>query len=57
MHRLNVFTAAKVRMIASGQLSEMEFNAHWKAVADHLADPATLLIDQLFVQAWGRTPY
>jgi hypothetical protein len=35
----------------------MEFNAHWKAVADHLADPATLLIDQLFVQAWGRTPY
>jgi len=57
MHRLSVFKVARAAILASERLSATEFDAHWKAVADHLADPATLLIDQLLVQAWGRTPH
>jgi hypothetical protein len=26
------------------------------ALADHLADPGTTLIDKLLVQAWGQKP-
>jgi precorrin-6B methylase 2 len=55
LHRLKTFRAAKAPILTSERLSEQEFEAHWKAASDHLADPTTLLIDQLFVQAWGRT--
>jgi hypothetical protein len=56
----NVHTAERVQSRKSSDprppngLSENEFNTHWKAIADHLVDPATLLVDQLFVQAWGE---
>jgi SAM-dependent methyltransferase len=53
-HRLQMFEAAKPKILAAGLLSESEFTEHARAVADHLADPTTLLIDQLFIQAWGR---
>jgi hypothetical protein len=33
-----------------------QLRSHREAIARHLADPDTLLIDQLFVQAWGRRP-
>lgn len=55
LHRLKTFRAAKASILASEPMSELEFEAHWRAASDHIADPATLLIDQLFVQAWGRT--
>ena len=42
------------RILAIGNLTEIEFDTHTAALAEHLADPATLLIDRLFVQAWGR---
>ena len=55
-HRLGILEVAKARILAAGRLSEAEFDAHRAALAEHLADPATLLIDQLFVQAWGVKP-
>jgi hypothetical protein len=55
-HRLGIFQVAKLKILASGLLTESEYEAHIRAIADHLADPATLLIDQLFIQAWGRAP-
>jgi SAM-dependent methyltransferase len=56
-HRLGILDVTKDKMLATGLLSDAEFNNHRNALAEHLADPHTLLIDQLFVQAWGRTPH
>lgn len=55
-HRIGVLGAAKARIIAGGWMGEAEFESHRGALEDHLADPDTLLIDQLFVQAWGKRP-
>jgi ubiquinone/menaquinone biosynthesis C-methylase UbiE len=55
-HRLGILDVTKDKILATGRLSETEFDAHREALAAHLADPNTLLIDQLFVQAWGRRP-
>lgn len=55
-HRLGILEVAKPRILAAGRLSGAEFDRHFAALAEHLADPDTLLIDQLFVQAWGRRP-
>jgi SAM-dependent methyltransferase len=55
-HRLGILDVAKTRILTAGRLSETEFDAHRTALAEHLADPNTLLIDQLFVQAWGVKP-
>lgn len=56
-HRLGILDVSKARILATGRLGEAEFDAHRAALAEHLADPATLLIDQLFVQAWGAKPH
>lgn len=55
-HRLSILEVAKPRILATGRLSEAEFSRHFAALTEHLADPDTLLIDQLFIQAWGRRP-
>ncbi|TDH58310.1 methyltransferase domain-containing protein [Dankookia rubra] len=55
-HRLGILDVAKAKILAAGRLSETEFDAHRTSLAEHLADPDTLLIDQLFVQAWGVRP-
>lgn len=55
-HRLGILQVAKPRILATGRLSEAEFGRHFTALTEHLANPDTLLIDQLFVQAWGRRP-
>lgn len=55
-HRLNVIESAKSKIVGQGLLTEAQYLAHTRTIADHLADPATLLIDQLFIQAWGRRP-
>lgn len=55
-HRLGLLDVTRPKILATGRLTEAEFDAHRAALAEHLADPATLLIDQLFVQAWGVKP-
>jgi SAM-dependent methyltransferase len=52
-HRLGILEVAKPKILGLGRFSASEFDKHRNAVADHLNDPNTLLIDQLFVQAWG----
>ena len=54
VHRLNLLNTAKPKILALGRLTESEFERHKKELSDHLADPNTLLIDQLFVQSWGK---
>jgi len=53
-HRLNILDVARPRILAAGLMTEPDFTAHRSALEAHLADPSVLLIDQLFVQAWGR---
>lgn len=55
-HRLGLLDVTKPKILATGRLTESEFDSHRAALAAHLADPDTLLIDQLFVQAWGKRP-
>lgn len=53
-HRLRILDVAKPKILAGGYLTEDAFEAHLRALEAHLADPNVLLVDQLFVQAWGR---
>lgn len=53
-HRLSLLEITKPKILALGRMSEAEFEKHKRAMADYLADPNTLLIDQLFVQSWGK---
>lgn len=55
-HRLGLLEVTKPKILAAGLLTELEFDTHRASLARHLADPDTLLIDQLFVQAWGVKP-
>ncbi len=55
-HRLGLLEVTRPRILATGRMTAAEFDAHMDALARHLADPATLLIDQLFVQSWGVRP-
>ena len=43
-------------ILASRRLTDPELRAHIAALSEHLADPATTLIDKLLVQAWGQKP-
>lgn len=55
-HRLGILDVTKDKILATGRLRETQFNEHRAALAAHLADPDTFVIDALFVQAWGRRP-
>ena len=39
-----------------GLMGEHELDTHRSALLEHLADPNTLVIDKLLMQAWGRKP-
>jgi SAM-dependent methyltransferase len=55
-HLLSLIESTRELMIGSGRLTEGELRHHMAALAKHLADPATTLIDRLVVQAWGTKP-
>jgi hypothetical protein len=42
------------RIMELGRFSESEFKEHQKRLFLHLADPDTLVIDRLLIQAWAR---
>jgi hypothetical protein len=37
-------------------MDQTELDHHRAALSDHLANPATLVIDKLLVQCWGHKP-
>jgi ubiquinone/menaquinone biosynthesis C-methylase UbiE len=53
MHHLGLLDVMRAKILALGQLSESEFTDHERALRQHLADRATLVMDHLLVQAWG----
>jgi hypothetical protein len=55
-HLLSLIESVREPIVASGRLTEPELRAHIAALSQHLADPATTLIDKLLVQAWGQKP-
>jgi SAM-dependent methyltransferase len=55
-HILSLIESTPDLMVGSGKLSAEELRDHMAALAKHLADPETTLIDRLVVQAWGTKP-
>jgi hypothetical protein len=55
-HLLSLIESTHDLMLSSGRLNAVELRDHIAALAKHLADPDTMLIDRLVVQAWGTKP-
>jgi SAM-dependent methyltransferase len=55
-HILSLIESTPDLMVGSGKLNAAELRDHMAALAKHLADPKTTLIDRLVVQAWGTKP-
>lgn len=55
-HLLSLVESLRGKVIASGAMAEVELDHHRAALAEHLADPETVVVDKLLVQSWGRKP-
>jgi SAM-dependent methyltransferase len=55
-HLLALLASLHDKVISLGLLAVNELAAHKAALALHLDDPNTIVIDKLLVQAWGRKP-
>lgn len=55
-HLIALIDSIRDKVIAKGLLNETELKEHKEALAQHLNDPATTVIDKLLVQAWGQKP-
>lgn len=55
-HLLALIESVRGKVIASGAMDQTELDHHRAALSDHLANPATLVIDKLLVQCWGHKP-
>ena len=53
-HLISLIDSVRDKIIAKGILEEAELNKHREALAQHLKDPATTVIDKLLVQCWGQ---
>jgi SAM-dependent methyltransferase len=53
-HLLALIDSLREQIIALGLLTGHELDRHREALAQHLDDPQTIVIDKLLVQAWGR---
>jgi hypothetical protein len=55
-HLVSLVDSLRAKIIASGLLSDAQLAEHREALLRHLNDPATVVIDKLFIQSWGRKP-
>ena len=55
-HLLSLIESRQDLMLGPGRLTATELRDHMDALAKHLSDPSTTLIDRLVVQAWGTKP-
>ena len=53
-HLLSLLDSIRDDVISAGLLTANELTKHSEALEAHLGSPATLVIDKLLVQAWGR---
>lgn len=55
-HLLSLIESVRDKAIGSGVISEAELDRHCAALRSHLTHPATVVIDKLLIQSWGRKP-
>lgn len=55
-HLISLIDSVREKVISKGLLDEIQLGEHREALLNHLNNPATLVIDKLFVQAWGQKP-
>jgi hypothetical protein len=55
-HLLSLLQSLHDKIVSLKLLTDKELTAHKDALAEHLDNPDTTVIDQLLVQAWGRKP-
>ena len=55
-HLLSLIESVRGKAIGSGVISEAELDRHCAELRGHLTDPATVVIDKLLIQSWGRKP-
>jgi ubiquinone/menaquinone biosynthesis C-methylase UbiE len=53
-HLISLIDSVREKVIANGLLNESELREHREALVHHLNDPATIVMDKLFVQSWGQ---
>lgn len=53
-HLISLIDSVHDKIIDKGVLAEAELSEHRRALARHLEDPATTVIDKLLVQCWGQ---
>ena len=53
-HLISLIDSLRDKIIAMGVLDEAKLDEHRNALAQHLKDPATTVIDKLLVQCWGQ---
>lgn len=55
-HLLSIVTGMRDRILQRGLLTQSELMDQMGAVEEHVQSPATLVVRELLVQAWGRKP-
>lgn len=55
-HLLSLVQSLRTKIIDTGFMDEKDLDGHIAALSTHLADPNTMVIEKLLVQAWGRKP-
>jgi len=53
-HLVSLIDSVRDKVIGAGLLNEKELDEHREALASHLADPATTVIEKLLIQSWGQ---
>ena len=53
-HLVSLIDSLRDKVIALGLLDEKKLADHRSALMQHLEKPETVVIDKLFVQAWGQ---
>lgn len=53
---LHAADSVRDKIVAKGILDDAKLTDHREALAQHLKDPATIVIDKLLVQCWGQKP-
>jgi hypothetical protein len=55
-HLVSLIDSVRDKVIVLGLLDEKALADHRAALMQHLEKPETVVIDKLFVQAWGQKP-
>ena len=55
-HLISLVESLRPKLVGMGVMEEQELDTHIAALTRHLADPNTLVIEKLLVQAWGSKP-